>query len=260
MNKLYKFSMITIFSYGIFIIFSSNSGGSPGGYTGSPLDGKTCGTNGGCHNTQPNERAIIATNITEEGFESGKTYEITISPQEEGINKYGFEFMAVNQSNQAVGSVTANSSIMLRGNGLRATHNAQNNSGVGGRSWTFDWTAPENISEAITFYVASMAANNDGGTGGDRLLVSNLTVNAKLASADKVISEAIKVYPSPASDYIMIPQVLQNAVITIISLQGQQYYLAEKDGKINLSHLTSGVYIIQILEGASVKRGTFLKL
>jgi hypothetical protein len=61
-------------------------------------------------------------------------------------------------------------------------------------------------------------------------------------------------------EYIMIPQVRQDAIITIISMQGHQHDVAENNQKINISHLTPGVYIIQVLEGTSAKRGAFLKL
>lgn len=263
MKKNYKYSALVVVCYSFFIVFSSNSGGSPGGYTGSELDGKTCGTNGGCHNTPANERDLFSTNIPESGIEANTTYQITVSPAEDGINRYGFEFMATNEENRGVGVVTDNATIMLRGNGLRATHNSSSNSGNNGVTWTFDWTSPETITSDITFYVASIAANGDGGTSGDRLLVSSLTVEPAIASVVNLSQKIVNIYPNPAINYLNVDFSDVNHLTNykIISTIGQVVSEGSFLNQIDISNLKAGLYFLKILEDNQVVVTTnFIKL
>ena len=75
---------------------NSNTTGSPGGKTGSPVDGQTCTQ---CHvgNVQSNNNiAWITTNIPNSGYSIGNTYTITIHADGDaaGTTKYGFELTA----------------------------------------------------------------------------------------------------------------------------------------------------------------------
>ena len=57
------------------------------------------------------------------------------------------------------------------GNRSYLKHNAQGTAPgtSGAKSWTFQWTAPAAGAAEVTLYAAGNAANNDGGSGGDRI-------------------------------------------------------------------------------------------
>jgi hypothetical protein len=264
MKKYFKYSVLIVSSYTIFVVFSSNSSGSPGGYTGSPLDGKTCGTNGGCHNTPANERDLISTNIPENGIENNTTYEVSISPSEEGIDKYGFEFMAVDENNQGVGLISDNATINVRGNGLRATHNVSSTSGSGGTTWTFEWTSPESLNGEILFYVASLAANNDGGTSGDKLLVSNASFTTAVVSSNIIEKQPLAVYPNPASSQISIMSdgPFVDFSINVLSVNGTVVLESENMSTIDISVLPAGMYFLQLIpkDNKNIYFSNFIKI
>ena len=66
----------------------SNQTGSPGGKTGSPIDGATCTA---CHYAGLASDALITTNIPASGYVPNEIYTITANINQSGINNYGFE-------------------------------------------------------------------------------------------------------------------------------------------------------------------------
>ena len=66
----------------------SNATGSPGGKTGSPIDGQACNN---CHYSGLGSGASITTNIPSTGYITGNIYTITTIISQSGINKFGFE-------------------------------------------------------------------------------------------------------------------------------------------------------------------------
>ena len=74
-------------------------GGSPGGYTGSPGDGKTCKQ---CHGgTVANVTGWITSNIPAEGYTPGTSYTITVTVS--GSGSKGFEVSPQNSSGGLLG-------------------------------------------------------------------------------------------------------------------------------------------------------------
>ena len=72
----------------------SKLNGSPGGKTGSPLDGDNCTD---CHNGNINTgpgNISISSNIPALGYIPGETYIITTNITESGCNTFGFELTA----------------------------------------------------------------------------------------------------------------------------------------------------------------------
>ena len=67
--------------------------------------------------------------------------------------------------------------------------------GIG--KWTFDWTAPETNEGSVTFYIASIAANNDGTDDGDYCYTKKFTLDAPPVSWN--------VFPSVGSGAFIIP-------------------------------------------------------
>ena len=79
----------------------SNSGGSPGGKTNSPLDAQTCT---GCHSGTLNSgvgTATIISDIPANGYVIGNTYTITLTGVKANCTKFGFELTAEDASGKA---------------------------------------------------------------------------------------------------------------------------------------------------------------
>jgi len=89
---------------------TSNSGGSPSGRSGSPIDIGTCNTPG-CHNSFGLNTGMgtlsLTTDIPATGYVPGETYNININMTEVGITRFGFMASTYSaDANANVGAVT----------------------------------------------------------------------------------------------------------------------------------------------------------
>jgi hypothetical protein len=127
---------------------SDRPNGSPGGYTGSPGDGRNCTD---CHGgSASNVTGWITSNIPADGYTPGATYTITATAT--GTGNKGFEISPQTLAGGLLGSLTPGSGNKLCNSNKAITHSAA----VGGSSatWTFSWTAPAAGTGSVTFYGA----------------------------------------------------------------------------------------------------------
>jgi hypothetical protein len=186
MKTFYKFSYLLLIPFAALLY--ANSSGSPGGRSGSPGDGgATCTA---CHaGTAATQSGWITTNIPENGFAPGETYEITLNAAHSGAGRFGFELTAENPVGSKLGgfTITDASRTKLISGGNAVTHTSSGNSGGNNTSWSFNWTAPDDEVE-VRFYAAVNAANGNGTNSGDQIyttnLFSNLALPAVLVSVD----------------------------------------------------------------------------
>ncbi len=156
------------------------SSGSPGGSSGSPgVGGQTCTS---CHGGTASSRTdIITTNIPAEGYTPGTQYTITVTLSEALRTTYGFEVRA-EVNFESVGTMlnisTAETKILSPGtNNESATHKSTSISAPSGtKVWQWFWTAPPAGTGEVTFYGAFNAANGNGGSSGDIILRSQISV------------------------------------------------------------------------------------
>lgn len=243
--------------------FMSNRGGSPGGRTGSPSDGTSCGTNGGCHSNSQEviNQDFISIDTAEAGYEPGKTHTISVSPSLMNRDVWGFEIMAEDANGNAVGEFLNTTDANSQRSGERATHKAASSTGADGRTWEVEWVAPASGTGTITFYAASIAANNNGNTGGDRLLLDNLTVTEGIVNSVSLLENAkIKLYPNPATDYLKLDLPLNDVDVTIFSESGKAVYNERYTGTINIENLSSGKYFLKVMTGGESVTKTFVKM
>jgi hypothetical protein len=192
MKSFYKFSYLLLIPFAALLY--ANSSGSPGGRSGSPGDGgATCTA---CHaGTATAQSGWITTNIPDNGFTPGETYEVTLNAAHSGAGRFGFELTAENPVGNKLGgfTITDATRTKLIGGGNAVTHTSSGNSGGNNTSWSFSWTAPADEVE-VRFYAAVNAANGNGNTAGDQIyttnLFSNIALPAVLVSVDP--SEAEK--------------------------------------------------------------------
>ena len=163
--------LIAIFLYPTTSI--SNSTGSVGGKTGSPMDNSDCTS---CHYAEfpaTVSTTHITSNIPSTGYTPGNTYTITTSSWADGFEITCEE----NTGNTKTGTFfnTNASATQLVNNGNAITHTA---AGISSNTWSFDWEAPSIGTGDITFYGAFIEAGYPGGSNsGDFLTLSTLSIS-----------------------------------------------------------------------------------
>lgn len=160
--------------------------GAPVSSTGAPGE-RTCATVG-CHDTYApnNGRGLMNISIegAEDGFEAGKTYNVTVRVADKNSRRFGFQLVALNdddKSNAGTMVITDPDRTQIATNDLQfqdrqyATYTyagtEQFADGVG--LWTVKWTAPA-TAKNITLYAATVIANDDNTDYGDYVLTSSL--------------------------------------------------------------------------------------
>lgn len=237
--------------------------GSKYGYTGGPRDGKTCGSNGGCHTGSAVTfvDTLITSDIPAEGYTPGATYTISATVVQANRVRFGFNITTEDASGVAKGTFVANSGTQVKGSGKYATNLSSSNSGSGSKTWQITWTAPATGTGDITFYAAFNAANNMNNEGGDLIYTSSYTVseividNAVNNIESKVSST--KMFPNPVYSTATLEFVFDagSYAFNIIDITGkriqQNFQKVYSHGGIqqvdlDFNELASGTYFLEI--------------
>lgn len=256
MKHIYSFLLIIASLITVFFLASGidSSSGSPGGKTGSIGDGGVSCTQ--CHTgSAVMTDGLIATTIPGEGYLAGETYEITVTSTDAAAALFGFELTAEDASGNKVGTFSlldATETKLVNSNSA-VSHTAAGTTPSGDmRSWSVEWQAPADVPEQITFYTAVNKANGNGGTNGDVILTSNLTVEINDVSVEE-ISKISGVYPNPASTYLNVDLYDDpTQSIQIYSLNGQLIDRMPVSGQsttIDVQDFNPGIYFIQADQG-----------
>lgn len=239
---------------------SSDSNGAPVARAGAPLDagGANCTS---CHaGTATTVPGLITSNIPASGYVPGATYTITASISVTGINKYGFEISPQSTGSNALkGTITLTNTLetQLKGSGKYITHKTAGTSGTGGKTWSFNWTAPAAGSGTVTFYGAFNAANGNNANSGDQIKLSTLAVNEDISGIHEnyEASDLINVFPNPVADKLNIKCDIPARDITMIgvfSIDGKLVRTISKEEMQNsmitadVSTLPAGTYFVSI--------------
>lgn len=250
-------SVILVFIYG----FGGGAkwpGGSPGGYTGSPGDGKDC-TN--CHGGSASQvLGWISSDIPDDGYIPGETYTIFISVS--GSGDKGFEVSPQNPEGNLLGTLHDGSGVHLVAGNTAVTQDDATSANPA--SWQFDWTAPAAGTGAVTFYGA-FTVNKP---------VTKLCTYVVQENTGIYISEAsileCSVYPNPASEMIRLSlnvPIAGKLNIWLISMNGQvheiydspAYHSGQLDMQLQIpDNITSGTYILQTQLGSLTSNTTLI--
>lgn len=237
----------------------SSSSGAPSGYTGDPgiSSGQTCGM-GGCHSGGPaasgNEVSEIASNIPPGGYVPGETYDMTVTVGGTSGSKFGFSLSVGGN----VGTLIAGSNTQLNGSGNYVTHTFNSNTGSGGRTWNFQWTAPQSGTGAVTFYASTLYANGSGSSGDVTVPVSTTVQEASGVGISEAELEALAVYPNPVTDEINVAakDVDEEILFTMFGVDGRQVLReSHEPGEITIDvsnkGLSTGVYFLRMEAGGN---------
>lgn len=147
------------------------SGGPGDGRTGAPGEGSCLD----CHSGSPGDGSVLITGVPP-SYTPDMTYTVTVTLQDQGQSRWGFELTAKDASANGAGSFTVTDAVntQLSDNSApSADYMKQTSAGTyngtanGPVTWQFDWTAPSTDVGTITFYAAGNAANGNGSTSGD---------------------------------------------------------------------------------------------
>lgn len=177
---------LTLLAVGV-IGESMYSSGVPDGLTGAPGENSCLN----CHSGTSAEGQMHLSGLPQY-YDPGATYAVTVSLEEPDQQRWGFELTAVSSDGSAAGSfaVTDPVNTVLSDNPepnrdyVKHTAAGTYDGTVGGPvTWQVDWTAPDSAIGQVTLYAAGVAANGDGGLGGDfTFLTSRATENRQVPS------------------------------------------------------------------------------
>ncbi len=167
------------------VAYASASGPEPR-YTGAPGDIGSCVF---CHDTFENANvgpgSVTITN-TPAVYSPGQQYTITVTAQQGGRSKFGFQLTAIDSGGNRAGTLATVSSDTqinpLTGEGARQyiqhSSTGTNATSSGRRIWQIRWTAPSTDVGTVTFYVAGNAADNDGLNRDDYIYTNRITTES----------------------------------------------------------------------------------
>ena len=242
---------------------SGNSGGPPTGYAYNAPNYNNCTI---CHSGTVNSGngSVEFIDLPNE-FNPGETYSIGITVTGSNSRGYGFQATAM-LGEQFAGNFSLNSnSENLELNGGFIQHSSRTDSGI----WYFNWDAPEEATEAITFSASGLGTGGSSGYSGDRVYTVQVEIQPQsvgILSEDLLTSFSLNGnYPNPFNGETIISyQIPKNGFvnISIFNLAGQfiinlvneyQLYGEKKvfwDTKdATGSHVPSGVYYYVVSNG-----------
>lgn len=270
----FNFSLIAILSG--FIVKSSGAHISS---TGAPGE-ETCNI-AYCHDDASVEQGDIANTFifsgTNNTYEPGVTYNVTIRCDYDNIERFGFQVTALNSSNQKVGTFAITNSTRTQiqnGSGRQyVTHKVGGTmaSSVGTNEWSFNWTAPSTSGGIITFYYATQATNNDNTNSGDMIFLSSAEISPGVGIMEEVNEIGLNVHYDKSINSIKLAfnakkgnridaklYDLKGAVIGNIS--SKNLIKGSNILSFPLSHfLTNGIYILDAeIDGVKINKKIYI--
>lgn len=266
--------IVIMYYYIAFIIFIASSTlvqspcDSPlvGGHTGAPGEYGCNGCHSGIVNTG---KAIIDFNIDATTYTPGQTYKVFVRIQHPNFNKSGFSCLALkNTNNTTIGTFnlieTQRTRIYSDGNRNYLSHTPCGADSLDSNSWTFSWTAPNTYVDTITLYIGALVANHNHATSGDFSYTRKLVLPYQ---AVNTLSENSKfkvgIFPNPMSDKLIVQPTETNSTCDfhIITLTGKLVMKKNNfsGGAIDVSHLSTGTYLIYVNSGNKSFSFKFIK-
>lgn len=210
------------------------SSGPPNGMTGAPGEGNCTQ----CHSGNAVNSGNGSLTIDGPGsYTPGETYTFTVTLQDPGQSRWGFEFTPRN-----LGSLTATDAVNTQISNAGANHYIKHtstgtfdNTSNGPVSWSFDWTAPASDEGEITVYAAGNAANSNNNSTGDFIYTASFAV-----------SPATAVEPAPLPTDFALLEVAPNPFNPSTELR----YQLEQPGTVSLAIFDlAGRQVAQLVSG-----------
>lgn len=193
---------------------------------------------------------------------AGQTYNITLT-HASNANRAGFQLTALDGSNNRAGDLMAGTGSGLANASGRqyVRHTSPRVLSGGSTNWMFNWTAPSSASgNDVTFYFTSLAANGNGSTSGDNVLIGNKKVvwRPTVSSAEPNVADWVQCYPTLVSDILQVQlEDGRTGTLQLFDFRGNlvEEHLVPGFARISLGTLPKGQYLARIeSEGAQTIR------
>ena len=242
---------------------SGNSGGPPTGYAYNAPNYNSCTI---CHSGTVNSGngSVEFIDLPNE-FNPGETYSIGITVTGSNSRGYGFQATAM-IGDQFAGNFSLNSdSENLELNGGFIQHSSRTDSGI----WYFNWNAPEEATETVTFSASGLGTGGSSGYSGDRVYTVQVEIQPQsigiLSNYSPTNFSLNGNYPNPFNGETIISYAIPKdgfVNITIFNVAGQfitslvndyqihgekKVFWDTKDATGN--HVPSGVYYYVVSNG-----------
>ncbi len=226
-----------------------NPSNPPTGKTGAPSE-TTC-VQSGCHGGGSFVGTVSVSGIPDTILPN-VTYDVTLT-QTSNAARAGFELTPLDGLNAKAGTLTAGSGSSVTTASGR-TYIRQNNPKTlsgGSTSWAFKWKSPAMCgNNLVTLWFSSLAANGNGGTSGDNVLVGSKSYVFTFPTATNEVSlnDAVNIYPNPASSSVNVFIPVESAQFEMYNLDGKlslKQSIAKKSN-IDVATLEKGIYITKI--------------
>lgn len=219
-------------------VLTYSSGNIPGDRTGAPGSSNGgCGSSS-CHGSSSlNGSGSAEITIDTEAYEPGETYLVTVTTNDnEGASLFGFQATVLagaenevdaNTDSPDTGGFIAPGGMNTKIESGRSYIMHQNTSNSTG-SWFFNWEAPAEDIGPVTFYVAALAANGNGGKTGDFVFFNSMELSSAsetecLEFGDVLVPVAPLCHDQPFTDLgIAFPATLPEGVSNV-------YYYYDED-------------------------------
>ncbi|HWN81058.1 MAG TPA: choice-of-anchor V domain-containing protein, partial [Candidatus Udaeobacter sp.] len=181
------------------------STGPPDGFCGDPPNFVSCTA---CHGASVGDGSLALEGLPAGGYQAGTTYTLTVRLADPGQARWGFELTALNSALHQAGAIVVTDDVhtQLSDNQdpdpdyLKHTSDGTYPGTPGPTGWTFDWQSPA-TGEAVTFYVAGNAANNNGGPSGDYIYLRQVPIGSTTGVSPETVPVVMFVgssFPNPA--------------------------------------------------------------
>ena len=201
---------------------SGNSGGPPTGYAYNAPNYNSCTI---CHSGTVNSGngSVEFIDLPNE-FNPGETYSIGIVVNGSNSRGYGFQATAM-FGDQFAGNFSLNSdSENLELNGGFIQHSSRTDSGI----WYFNWNAPEEATETVTFSASGLGTGGSSGYSGDRVYTVQVEIQPQsigiLSNYSPTNFSLNGNYPNPFNGETIISYAIPKdgfVNITIFNVAGQ---------------------------------------
>ncbi|MDX2134371.1 MAG: choice-of-anchor V domain-containing protein [Saprospiraceae bacterium] len=249
-----------VFLLAVVAAFNSayNPSNPPTGRTGAPGE-LTCQASG-CHGGGTFTGTVNISGVPDTVF-AGQSYPITLT-QASNAEVGGFQLTALDNANMRAGTLQqgSGSNVTTSFNGRQYVRQSFPKDLTGGNvSWTFNWTAPNSAAgNRITFYFSSLAANGNGGSSGDNVLVNNrpVTLTTMVSAFDPQNEAKVSITPTLVSEAFRI-ELLESATgyLHLFDHQGRLVREQPLNGlsTIPVADLPKGIYIVRVQAEGKLK-------
>jgi hypothetical protein len=227
-----------------------SSSNPPTGASGAPGE-VSCQTSG-CH-SGGNFTGAASLSGLPDTVVAGQTYAITLT-HASNANRAGFQLTALDGSNSRAGDLLAGtgSGLAVASGRQYIRHTSARVLSGGSTNWMFNWTAPSAASgNDVTFYFTSLAANGNGSTSGDNVLIGNKKVvwRPTVSSMEPDVANWVQCYPTLVSDILHVQlEEGRSATLQLFDFKGalvQEHRIAGFE-RLSLGALPKGQYLVRI--------------